>query len=98
MIDYETINYVAVLCCMYGIDDIRPRREKKKDSVTFFIEAMDCDHCIKKIEKNIAFEKGVTDLKCDLSTRTAIVTYKTDKTSKTRLARHSKRSVWKRFR
>ena len=41
MIDYETINYVAVLCCMYGIDDIRPRREKKKDSVTFFIEAMD---------------------------------------------------------
>ena len=68
--------------------------KKKKDSVTFFIEAMDCDHCIKKIEKNqrtateknIAFEKGVTDLKCDLSTRTAIVTYKTDKTSKTRLA------------
>ena len=52
--------------------------KKKKDSVTFFIEAMDCDHCIKKIEKNIAFEKGVTDLKCDLSTRTAIVTYKTD--------------------
>ena len=51
--------------------------KKKKDSVTFFI---------KKIEKNIAFEKGVTDLKCDLSTRTAIVTYKTDKTSKTRLA------------
>ena len=50
--------------------------KKKKDSVTFFIEAMDCDHCIKKIEKNIAFEKGVTDLKCDLSTRT----------SKTRLA------------
>ena len=45
--------------------------KKKKDSVTFFIEA---------------FEKGVTDLKCDLSTRTAIVTYKTDKTSKTRLA------------
>ena len=43
--------------------------KKKKDSVTFFIEAMDCDHCIKKIEKNIAFE-----------------TYKTDKTSKTRLA------------
>ena len=36
--------------------------KKKKDSVTFFIEAMDCDHCIKKIEKNIAFEKGVTRL------------------------------------
>ena len=30
MIDYETINYVAVLCCMYGIDDIRLRREKEE--------------------------------------------------------------------
>ena len=46
---------------------------------------MDCDHCVKKIEKNIAFEKGVTDLKCDLSTRTVVVTYRADKTSATRL-------------
>lgn len=60
--------------------------KKKKDTVTFFIEAMDCDHCIKKIEKNIPFEKGVTDLKCNLTTRTATVTYNTEKTSKTRLA------------
>ena len=30
MIDYETINYVVVLCCMYGIDDIRPRCEKEE--------------------------------------------------------------------
>ena len=49
--------------------------KKKKDSVTFFIEAMDYDHCIKMIEKI-----------CDLSTQTTKVTYKTDKTSKTRLA------------
>ena len=24
--------------------------KKKKESATFFIEAMDCDHCVKKIE------------------------------------------------
>ena len=59
--------------------------KKKKESATFFIEAMDCDHCVKKVEKNIAFEKGVTDLKCDLSTRTVVVTYRADKTSATRL-------------
>lgn len=59
---------------------------KKKDVATFFVEGMDCANCIKKIEKNIAFEKGVTDLKCDLTTRTAVVTYKADKTSKTKLA------------
>lgn len=72
--------------------------KKKKDSVTFFIEAMDCDHCIKKIEKNIAFEKGVTDLKCDLSTRTAIVLTRRIRLRRPAWPRPSKRSVWKRFR
>lgn len=79
---------VALLCAVFTVSltFAQDAKKKKKDSVTFFIEAMDCDHCIKKIEKNIAFEKGVTDLKCDLTTRTAVVTYKADKTSKTRLA------------
>ena len=74
---------VCVLCIITTAfaQDVK----KKKESVTFFIEAMDCDHCVKKIEKNIGFEKGVTDLKCDLSTRTVVVSYKTDKTSKTKL-------------
>ena len=74
---------VCVLCIITTAfaQDVK----KKKESATFFIEAMDCDHCVKKIEKNIAFEKGVTDLKCDLSTRTVVVTYRADKTSATRL-------------
>ena len=33
--------------------------KKKKETVTFFVEGMDCANCVKKIEKNIAFEKGV---------------------------------------
>ncbi len=60
--------------------------KKKKETVTFVVEGMDCNNCIKKIEKNIAFEKGVTDLKCDLSTRTAEVTYRTDKTNADKLS------------
>lgn len=60
--------------------------KKKKETVTFLVEGMDCNNCVKKIEKNIAFEKGVTDLKCDLSTRTAEVTYRTDKTTTDKLA------------
>jgi Cu+-exporting ATPase len=65
---------------LYAKDD-----KKKKETVTFFIEEIDCGHCIKKIEKNISFEKGVTDLKTDLKKRTATVTYKTSKTNKTKL-------------
>jgi len=56
-----------------------------KETTKFLIENMSCDNCIKKIEKNIAFEKGVTDLKCDLATKTVEVTYRTDKTSDEKL-------------
>lgn len=72
---------MLVACNTLSAKDVK----KKKDTVVFFIEEMDCDHCIKKIKKNISFEKGVTDLKTDLSKRTATVTYKTSKTSKTKL-------------
>lgn len=78
---------IVVLICMLIVSTSLYASEKKKgkETVTFYIEEMDCDHCIKKIEKNIPFEKGVTDLKTDLSKRTATVTYKADKTSKTKL-------------
>lgn len=70
-----------MLCAMLALSAASAQEtKKKKETVTFFIENMDCENCIRKIEKNIAFEKGVTDLKCDLSTRTVKVTYRTDKT------------------
>lgn len=61
------------------------KKKNKKETVTFQVDGMDCANCVKKVEKNIAFEKGVTDLKCDLPTRTVNVTYRTDKTTETKL-------------
>lgn len=76
----KRILFVAV-CMLFTLATAFAQDAKnKKETVTFFVEEMDCQNCIKKIEKGIAFEKGVTDLRCDLSTRTAKVTYKTDKT------------------
>ena len=40
-----------------------------------------CKGCCDKIMKNIAFEKGVKDLVCDLKTKTVTVTYDADKTN-----------------
>ena len=40
-----------------------------------------CQGCCDKIMKNIAFEKGVKDLVCDLKTKTVTVTYDADKTN-----------------
>ncbi len=40
-----------------------------------------CQGCCDKIMKNIAFEKGVKDIVCDLKTRTVRVTYDPRKTT-----------------
>ncbi|WP_308597590.1 heavy-metal-associated domain-containing protein [uncultured Parabacteroides sp.] len=78
---------IVLICAVFTFSTAYAQdAKKKKETVTFFVEGMDCANCVKKIEKNIAFEKGVTDLKCDLNTRTAVVTYRADKTSKTKLA------------
>lgn len=51
----------------------------EKATVLFAVD-LHCDGCVKKIEKNIAFEKGVKDLLCDLKKKTVLVTYDTKKT------------------
>ena len=53
--------------------------EKSSKQTVLFSVSMSCVSCKNKIEKNIAFEKGVTDLKVDLSSRTVSVTFKSDK-------------------
>ena len=39
-----------------------------------------CQACCDKIMKNIAFEKGVKDIVCDIKTQTVTVTYDANKT------------------
>ena len=39
-----------------------------------------CQGCCDKIMKNIAFEKGVKDIVCDLKNKTVTVTYDANKT------------------
>lgn len=51
-----------------------------KETVTFDV-SMTCENCQKKIEKNIAFEKGVTDMKIDLEKKTVKIEYKKAQTT-----------------
>jgi Copper chaperone len=79
---------VTLVCALFAISMTSAQEAKKKSNkttTTFFVESMDCNNCVKKIEKNIAFEKGVTDLKCNLETRTVEVTYRSDKTTEKKL-------------
>ena len=80
---------LLALCALFTFSLAYAQDNKKKDkkeTVTFVIDGMDCANCVKKVEKNIAFEKGVTDLKCDLPTRTAEVTFRSDRTDETKIA------------
>lgn len=52
----------------------------KNEKVVFNV-AMDCQACQQKIEKNIAFEKGVKGLDVDLKANLVTVTYKASKTN-----------------
>jgi len=78
----------VMICAIFTVYMVSAQQTSKKTNVVktkFFIESMDCDNCIKKIEKNISFVKGVTDLKCNLETQTVEVTYRSDKTTEAKL-------------
>jgi len=55
--------------------------EAKTDrQVVVFNCELHCQGCCDKIMKNIAFEKGVKDIVCDIKTQTVTVTYDANKT------------------
>ena len=78
---------LIMLCSVFAFSMTYAQKAQKnaKETVTFYVKGMDCANCQKKVEKNIAFEKGVTDLKCDLPTKTVSVTYNKDKTTEKKL-------------
>lgn len=56
-------------------------KDGKKTATVVFATNLHCDNCKKKIESNIAYERGVKDLKVDVASKTVSVTYRTDKTN-----------------
>ena len=55
---------------------------KKSNRQTVLLNCdLHCQGCCDKIMKNIAFEKGVKDIVCDLDTKTVAVTFDTRKTN-----------------
>ena len=77
---------LIMLCFVFAFSMAYAQDAKKdtKEKVAFSVN-ISCDNCVKKVEKNIAFEKGVTDLVCDLSNKTVVVTYDKSKTTEKKL-------------
>ncbi len=67
-----------IVVCLFTISPAMAQRKGEKK--TIFKVELHCGNCVKEVEDNLAWEKGVTDLKCDIETQTVEVTYKTSKT------------------
>lgn len=64
-----------------GVNAQKQNGKKNDKETVVFDVSMTCGNCKKRIEKNIAYEKGVTDMEVDLPTKTVKVTFKKDKTT-----------------
>lgn len=56
-------------------------KKKKTTAEVVFRVNMFCENCKKKIEKNISWEKGVTDLRINLEEKTVKLRYNPQKTT-----------------
>jgi len=85
--DHLFLSLAIVLLAFVGSGTLSAQDKKKnnKEEVVFFVEKMHCDNCKATIEKYIAFEKGVTDMKCDLADKLVTVTYDAQKTNPEKL-------------
>lgn len=68
---------VCILCSVV----CTPLFAAKEDKQVVVLSCdLHCQGCCDKIMKNIAFEKGVKDIVCDLKAKTVTVTYDANKT------------------
>ena len=67
--------FLLALMPMVGVLAVKPDKQ-----VVVLSCDLHCQGCCDKIMKNIAFEKGVKDIVCDLKTKTVTVTYDANKT------------------
>jgi copper chaperone CopZ len=73
----------AVVIAAIGVN-AQAQDKKEAVEITFSVN-MHCDHCKKKIESNLPFEKGVTDLKVNLEDKQVYIKYDAKKTDREKL-------------
>lgn len=77
----------ALLFLFSSVSLIGQEKNKKELATVRFETSIDCENCVNTIMKNIPFEKGVKDVKCDLSTKEVTIQYQKDKNKPEQLKR-----------
>lgn len=65
--------------------DKKPEKKAAEIKAAHFHVHLHCENCVKKVQENIAFEKGVKDLKVSLEDQTVDIKYDAAKTSEAKL-------------
>ena len=65
--------------------DKKQKKQADLNEVTF-VTTIDCKNCVKKVEANLPYEKGIKDMKVTLDDRTVWIKYDATKTDKEKLA------------
>lgn len=63
------------------LTDKKPSKKKGEIKSVVFSVYLHCDSCVEKVQENIAFEKGVKDLKVSLENQTVALKYDSKKTN-----------------
>ena len=79
------VKLVLMLAMLLSVSVAAQAQTEKKKTVTFNVE-MHCMSCQQKIERNLAYEKGVLDLKANYKESTVIVTFNPARTDEKKLA------------
>ena len=64
------------------------KKQKKQANIqeVTFVTTIDCKNCVKKVEANLPYEKGIKDMKVNLDDQTVWIKYDASKTDKEKLA------------
>ena len=76
---------VIALSTGIGFAQKQQKKEKKQEVVEFTLSEVICANCKRKIDNNIAFEKGVTGITYGEDGSTVQIKYRTDRTDPEKL-------------
>lgn len=76
---------VIALSTGIGFAQKQQKKEKKQEVVEFTLNEVICPNCKRKIDNNIAFEKGVTGITYGEDGSTVQIKYRTDRTDPEKL-------------
>ncbi|MCD4774253.1 MAG: heavy-metal-associated domain-containing protein [Bacteroidales bacterium] len=79
-----TVMIIALFMITAINTNVSAQKAEKYDECKIKVSAT-CNSCKAKIEKNIAFEKGIKDVTVNLETKVATLKYKSDKTNPEKL-------------